>query len=293
MFFSPEEARLTILLFIAMIMAVLITCTANAYVPSTQFIFNRLAAQHGKGEYSIDDEVTFHEGADTAIFHENWLVFDGGEMRVVAVSDDGGRIFKIMKRGRVYWLEEGSSEHSDEVGPDQFMRVLLTRSAVDLKRTFVNWGIMPSEVLREKKMPKEVKDLQYEPETFVRLGRIAGTVAYVYGTPAPVEGTAPAGLWIEQDVFNIRKLRTPDSSEISLNDYATYARGLAFPRSQTILWGNHEVNVRVTKVNGVNLSGEQRRQTEPSWFRGHSDAATHWPKANLTPVIQDFYKHFR
>src|ERR1700734_2843397 len=97
-FQTPEEARLTFLLFISMILAAaFIACSAEAYIPSSQFVFNRITAQHGKGTYLIEDEVVIHEGAENAAIHENWIVIDGGEMRLSA-QGGGARIFRIMKK---------------------------------------------------------------------------------------------------------------------------------------------------------------------------------------------------
>ena len=87
-------------------------------------------------------------------------------------------------------------------------------------------------------------------------------------------------------------MRAPDGSDIQLNDYVTYAKGLAFPKSQTIIFDNHVANVRVTKVVGLELSTDMKRQLDVTWFRNHKESTT-WPKTAAGPVLQEFYKRFR
>src|ERR1039458_1194054 len=105
-FQTPEEASLMFLLFFSLILAAaFIACSAEAYIPNSQFVFNRIASQHGKGTYLIEDEVTIHEGSENAVIRENWIVVDGGEMRLSA-QGEGTRVFRIMKKGRLYWVDE-------------------------------------------------------------------------------------------------------------------------------------------------------------------------------------------
>lgn len=237
-------------------------------------------------------EVMFHEGIESLSVKENWLVVDGGEMRVWATGD-GLRIFKLLKRGRIYWAEQNGPEHADETPASFFMTPLFIRSPVEEKRFFMKWGILPPEVLREKRLPRDVKDIKVETEPFVRLGRTAGAIQYAYGKPAPADGPLPPGLWIEQDAFVIRKMRSPDGSEFTGSDYAPYARNLWLPRFQTILFDNHMVSMRILRVSGIELSNEHKKQLDSSWLRGHPDAGSQFPKSTLALVVQEFYKRFR
>ncbi len=292
-FQTPEEASLMFLLFISMILAAaFIACSAEAYIPSSQFVFNRLAAQHGKGTYLIEDEVTVHEGTETAVIHENWVVVDGGEMRLQA-QGDGTHVFRIMKKGRQYWVDDTGAERSAEIPQGHVMRNIMMRTPNEEKRVFVNWGVLPPDVFRDKKLPKDVKDIKVESDPFVRLGRVGGAVTLAYGKPSPNEGQPAPGLWIEQDQFNIRKMRGPDGAEVYLNDYGAYSKGLVFPKTQIINFDNHMATVRVLKVSSIVLSGELKSQFDLNWLRGRPDTRSAWPQSTLGPVIQDFYRRFR
>ncbi|MDZ4678234.1 MAG: hypothetical protein SGI74_12085 [Oligoflexia bacterium] len=292
-FQSPGEIRLTMIMFISLMAAALLfTVNANAYIPTSHFIFDRTAAQHGKSAYSIEQEVIFSEGIERLTVKENWLVVDGGEMRVQAYGDNF-RVIKLLKRGRNYWVDQDSSERGGEVSPDFFMSPLLTRSAMDLKKHFNKWGIIPAEALREKRISKDLKEIKVETENFVRLGRVSGAVTYTYGKLTPVNSPATPGLWIEQDAFVIRKMRSPSGAEFFGNNYLAYLKNLWFPRNQTITFDNHTVEVRVTRVQSIDLNTEQKRQFDSNWFRNRPDVATMWPKSSLAPVVQEFYKRFR
>ena len=292
-FQTPEEASLMFLLFISMILAAaFIACSAEAYIPNSQFVFNRLTAQHGKGTYLVEDEVTIHEGTENVVIRENWIVVDGGEMRLSA-QGDGAHVFRIMKKGRLYWVDDKGAERSAEIPQSHVMRNIMMRTPNEEKRIFVNWGILPPDVFHDKKLPKDLKDIKVESEPFVRLGRIGGAVALAYGKPSPADGQPTPGLWIEQDQFNIRKMRSPDGAEVYLNDYGVYSKGLVFPKTQIINFDNHMATVRVLKVSSIVLSGDYSRQFDLNWLRGRPDTRSAWPQSTLGPVVQEFYRRFR
>jgi hypothetical protein len=191
-------------------------------------------------------------------------------------------------------VDADGSERSQDVPTDSSMKILMMRTANEEKRIFVNWGVLPADVYKEKKLPKEVKDITVSSEPFVRLGRVAGVVAYAYGTPAPAQGSAPPpGLWIEQDQFTIRKVRTPDGAELNFNDYGSYSKGLVFPKSQIINFDTHTAQIRVTRVSSMELSGESRRQFDLNWLRSRPDARSNWPATPLGAVVQEFFRRFR
>jgi hypothetical protein len=290
MHFYPEGPMFKKFLIL---MVFLVSAQASAYLIGSKLVFDRVSTQHGKGAYTIEQEVTFHEGADTFQVRENWLVGDGGNMRVY-VTGNGIKIFRLLKKKRIFWID-GGSERADNESVDYFMSPLLTRSPNELKREFVRWGVLPEEALRDRPVVRDLKQINNETENFVRLARVAGTTCYAYGQPEPVVSQGPLlpGVWIEQDAFVMRKLRSPSGAEFVGNDYAPYSKNLWYPRNQLISFDNHTISIRVLSVNSVELTNDRKGQLEPSWIRGHSDANAIWPKNNLVGVIQEFYKRFR
>ena len=265
---------------------VLIPVLALAYIPSSSFIFERVAGLHGKGVYKMLMSVQFAENGETHTVKESWIVVDGGEIKV-SVTGDGFQLTHLLKRGRIYWIEENGQEHVSEVPSDYFMPALLMRSPMELKKFFARWGVLPPEALKEKRLPKESKDIVVATEPFVKLGRVNGAVQYEYGNP---DGPS---LWIEQDHFFITKMRAPSGAEFLGQNYIIYSRGLAFPKIQTVTFNGKKADIRVTGLSGTAYSNDIKKQMEPSWMRDHTAERTIWPTHSLSSTIQEFYKHFR
>ncbi len=263
--------------------------TAWAYIPSSSFVFDRVSNLHGKGAYRMTMDVTFTENNETQVVKESWLILDGGEMRVTA-QGEGFQLTHLLKRGKIYSIEQNGQERSSDLSLDAFMPPLLIRNSLDLKRYFVRWGALPVDSLKEKRMPKESKDVKVESDPFVRLGRANGAVQYEYGPPP--NSTSTPGVWIEQDHFFITKMRSPTGAEFTGQNYIVFAKNLAFPKIQTIIFNGKKTDIKVTSVSGIDLTAEQKRQMDFSWMRDHQEK-TQWPSHSLSNSVQEFYKHFR
>lgn len=266
---------------------VFISITAFAYIPNSSFVFDRVADLHGRGNYKITMDVVFKQGAETQTVKEVWTISENGDMMVQAYGGNF-KLTRLIKKNRVYWQPEGGNQAIQEISVDSYMPILFDRSALDLKRTFVRWGAIPPDALKDKKAPKELTDIKVESEPFVRLGRVNGAVQFAYGEPDK------PGVWIQQDQFFITKLKTPSGADITSQDFAVYAKNLAFPKTQTIKFGPNQVEIKVTGLSGVEqLSKEEKARMEPGYWRSKPDYATSWPKSTLTDTMQDFYKRFR
>src|ERR1017187_7975699 len=258
--------------FSIIILTFFLSVSALAYIPTTHFILDRVAASHGKGAYSIDLEVVFREGGDSYTARENWIVGEDGSLRVFASGPEGFRTYRLKKINRIYWTDTGRVDRSEEATNDYIMFPLLTRSTLEIKRFFVRWNIIPAEVLTPRhtvdlKEVKSVKELAPEKEDFVRLGRTAGAVTYTFGVPTPANSKPNPGLWVEQDAFAVRLMRAPSGAELAASDYAPYSKGLWFPRSQTLTFDNHSVAIRTVRVQSVELSRDQKAQLDASYLR--------------------------
>lgn len=259
---------------------------ALAYIPSSQFIFDRTAELHGKGAYKIVQELTFKGPSETQIVRETWTIVDGGEMLVQAAGEEF-QMTRLLKRGRIYWADTNGNDQSVEVPVDYYMPALIIRNSTELKKFFFKWGALPPEALREKYTPRDLKQLKIETEKFVRLGRVNGTVQYQFGQ------TDGAALWIEQDQFFVTKMRAPSGAEFLGQDYIIFSRGFAYPKTQSITFGANKVDIKTLSVVAINLTADMKKQFEPAAFRGREDINVVWPKHSLASLVQDFYKRFR
>ena len=145
--------------------------------------------------------------------------------------------------------------------------------------------LVPANVLSKKSI-KSSKDADYQPESFIRLSRAGGTIAYAIGTPSPEDQELP-GFWIEQDQFVLRKFRLPTKAEVTADKYSSYARGLMYPRTQVIRWGNNQVTVQTISVSS---------RTKDAFNQFGQKAATKMEALNSLPAaatVEEFYKRFR
>jgi len=280
-----------ILIFLVLCL-LMVTHESRSAIPSTNFVMNQVAANHGKGTYIIDQEVTLREPEGTNIIQERLYVVNGGEILLTARGNDGFSAWRLMKNGRIFWTD-GSSEKASLISNDNPAFILFTHNSQDLKQRLLRLGILVVQNTEPKKVPKDLKDIKYEPEPNVRLGRVAGTVTYAYGTPAPITGPLPPGLWIEQDLFVVRKFRAGPDAEFTADDVTEFSKGLWYPRQQTLTFGGHLANVRVTHVHATEFPADIKKQFEPTYMRGRPETTTVWPKSTMTDILQEFYKRFR
>lgn len=270
----------------------LIPFVVLAYVPNSQFIFSKVASLHGQGSYIIEQEVEFVVGTERLPVKEQWIVVDGGEMRL-QVMNDNISLTKIYRKGRVFWNDQKNNERSLEMPVDFFMPALLTRNSNELKKIFLRWNILTAEAFKEKRPPRDVKDIKYEPEKFVRLARVDGGVMYAFGQPSPVEGPLQPGLWVEQDVFNIRKIRTPSGAEYNGGQFSNFSKNLSFPKFQSLSFDGNSVSVRLTKVQSVGLTNEQKKNMDPVSLRAQKQFGARFPAGPMGRVVEAFYTRMR
>jgi hypothetical protein len=129
----------------ALFTVVCLSIQARAYIPSSQFIFDRVSSLHGKGAYKITMDLAISLENEVQNIKETWLVVDGGEMYLHA-QGDGFRTARLLKRGRIFWIDQDGSERSSESGPEFFMSYLLIRSPLDLKRALVKNGYLTPDI---------------------------------------------------------------------------------------------------------------------------------------------------
>ncbi|MES2855881.1 MAG: hypothetical protein V4692_08455, partial [Bdellovibrionota bacterium] len=126
----------------------------------------------------------------------------------------------------------------------------------------------------------------HAPEALVRLGRVDGVVAYVFGVPATGDESKP-GVWIEQDSFLLRKFRFPTSAEVVASHHVTYDSALKLPKDRRISWDSNVVNVRVLSAKA--LPAAQAQKLLASTTLTANDAK----EARLPDVAKEFYSRFR
>lgn len=267
----------------------ILSLIAGAAIPSGRMIVQRTVDNAGTGSYVIEQEVQFPNGTESFALKEVWVVENDRSMRVTVtpLRDPKDSVhIQILYAGGRRWIMKNGKRDDGSIPADFAERPFHFRTPEAMGRWLSQNKIAPANALAKKPLPRRLEDIKHAPEDFLRLARVDGVIAWAFGSPSSPKGDPLPGLWIEQDVFLIRKIRFPSGAEISAEDYSSYARGLHFPRARTIRWGANSVSLRVLSVAG-------RAPAIPL-----SSLDTSWKVQGLEgqpaqTLIEEFYTRFR
>lgn len=225
---------------------------STAALLPTKTILQKTTENTGSGVYSIEQEVQFNNGDDTLSIKEVWLIENEKSMRLsVSGGKDLNNSFKLQfvySGGQKFSLSNGGKK-SEKI-PDDFLEKYLNfRSTEAFFNQLIMGAIIPAGSPLNRTPIKTNGNFTYEPEPWVRFSRAGGAVTYAFGNAtSPEQELNNPGIWIEQDLFVVRKLRLKSQVEMSANNYNQFAKGLYYPRQRTIRWGNNTVTIRLISV---------------------------------------------
>jgi hypothetical protein len=259
-----------------LILITLLFCSsALAALPKVGLILTRTSENAGSGIYQIEQEVQFANGQDTLVLKEIWLIENENNMKLIVTGT------KELKE-QVAFSVSSTNKRSNEEFIEKYFHI---RSPEAYAQILNQMKLVPSNVLA-KKVPKNLKDMDYQPEPFVRLSRSGGVVSYAIGA-LPVQEKDPAGFWIEQDQFVLRKFRLPTEVEVTAERYSSYARGLMFPRTRVVRWGSSQVTIQTISVTP---------KGKEAWAQFGLKTPAKMEALNnqqAASVVDEFYKRFR
>ena len=274
---------------------------AVAYTPEFIMIMSRTAENHGHGMYKIVQDVTLQSEPNNLVVRETWYIKNENQMRLEVKGRNRLEglvaITFIYDGNRRIYIDNHGTKKVSRPSDDWFEPYFHFRFQKNIKPRMVAAKMAPTTILEEdkKRSRKKVFDPE-EPrkvEPFVRLSRVGGVVAYAIGEPTPSGSTeALPGLWIEQDQFQIRKVRFPSRAVVSANNYSRYANKLTLPGTQTIAWENRQVQIQVVSVKALPTTGKTLKiLSEASLdFGKDPQLALKIPEIE---AVTDFYKQFR
>lgn len=279
----------------ALVFALLTSLSTFAYIPEYSLIASRTADQHGRGAFLIENEVILRRDGEPLTVKETWTVNGEGQMRVTL---EGKGPLKGLVQGSIlfentqkFFIDPSTQRLMQQrLGEDWLEPLFHFRSSKFLRSRLVTLKVAPAESLHDRApLSSDNNDPQYTPPGFVRLSRVGGSVAWAIGTP-PANGVATAPtLWIEQDQFVIRKLRTPDQTVVKADDYTKYDDGLYFPRTRTYNFGKTTVEIRTVSVKSLGrLKGVDSRFKNSSLVAARD--ALKLPDAE---ALKEFYARYR
>ncbi|QLY25365.1 hypothetical protein [Bdellovibrio sp. KM01] len=279
---------------IASLVGILSPALASAFILPTRTILQKTSDNAGSGIYAIEQEVQFANGDDTIHVRETWLIDNDRTMRLTVTGtkelQGNFRMQFLYAGGQRYTVLNGAKK--SEKTPDDFLEKYLNfRSPEVFANNLAQLKIIPHGGYSKRILAKKGEDVKYEPESWVRYSRTGGVVNYAFGTPTPEDDkNGNPGLWIEQDQFVIRKIRLPSQVEMTADNYNQFAKGLYYPRSRTIRWGNNTATIRL-------ISASARPATAVTQFQPSSlDINTKLDgleKLAAKDAIIEFYSRFR
>ncbi len=256
---------------------------SHAYIPPLRMILERTSENAGNGVYAIDTETTFTDGTNEASVKESWLVENERTLRLTVT---GLKELKGLKLTYLYdngqkWAMKAQKRESQAMPVDFIERWHHIRNADALTNVLVATHLIPD-------FKKEKQSRTIFEESILKLSRSQGVVNYAIGENKKELGIPK--LWVEQDFFVIRKIRLPSQVELEFDNYKSYSKGLNYPKSKLIRWGQNKVTVNTLSV--VPKTGNLSAQFNPQSLdnSNQSEVLFNHP---LKPLLEEFYSRFR
>ncbi|MEK2689311.1 hypothetical protein [Bdellovibrio sp. GT3] len=279
---------------LASLIGVLAPALGSAFILPTRTILQKTSDNAGSGIYAVEQEVQFANGDDTILVRETWLIDNDRTMRLTVTGTkelQGNFRMQFLYAGGQRWTVLNGNRKSDKT-PDDFLEKYLNFRNPDIfANTLASMKIIPAGAYSKRLTAKKGDDIKYDAESWVRYSRTGGAVNYAFGTPTPEDDKNNyPGLWIEQDQFVVRKVRLPSQVEMTADNYNQFAKGLHYPRTRTIRWGNNTATIRL-------ISASARPATAASQFQPNSlDMNTKLDgldKLSAKDAVIEFYSRFR
>lgn len=267
-------------------------------IPKFSMIMSRTAENHGHGYYRLEEEVTFQEKEETYLTREIWYVKDSQNMRLEVRGLKGLsgllQLTYIYNGSKKFFIDSNGTFKVSQPGENWFEPYLHFRFQKNILPRMVRENIIPADLaVDDHSLITDNHKNHLNFKKNIRLSRIAGGIAYAIGTPTP-EGQMSLlpGLWIEQDLFNVRKIRFPSQAVVLADEYSSFAQRFSFPTRQTINWQEKTVQIKVLNVKSLNSSADVTALLEPKKldFGKHPHLSSKIPDV---PLIKSFYQEFR
>ncbi|MCB0350238.1 MAG: hypothetical protein KDD38_03585 [Bdellovibrionales bacterium] len=280
-----------------LILCLLFSSNAQAYIPPYWMIMSRTSDNHGKGVYTVEQDLVLNHGEEPLIIHERWTVQDENNLRL-EVTGRGSlqnriRLTYVYQNNRRYFVDENGARRAEKIPNDFFEPYFHYRLSKNIKPMLVAQKIAPAISLKSDSHRYSEKSPFPPAEPYVRLSRTGGSVSYAIGSPTPVSSSdLYPGIWIEQDQFHVRKLRLPSQFEIRADDFKKYSRGLWYPSTLDLRWGDKSAKIQVKNVNAINSTTQVKTSLQPT-------SLNYGENPNLSRLFPDdetiryFYTHMR
>lgn len=258
-----------------------------AAIMPTRVIIEKAVEAAGTGPLIVEQDVVLGEGSQTITLKETWSIEGDDKMKVVVTSPQvKGAVFAAVYRGGQRQIAQGGQVSSGP-GPTEPIEALHHfRSSQRMGALLIRMNLIPESAMTYR--PTGVKSTQfvYKEEPFVRLARTNGIVAYALGSPSIGEEELSPGLWIEQDVFVVRKVRFPSGAVVTADQYSIIGKNTQFPKQREVRWNSNKALIQFKNAQAKPLAPNVFNSVEVSSFDNIQDAL-------LKSFAEEFYLRFR
>jgi hypothetical protein len=273
----------------------LVTVNSHGYIPSARMILDRVAESALKTPLFVEQDVTILSADQSVSVKEQWLFENENSIRLIVRGE------KDLKEQIVFQTLFSDNQKTTTLsgllqtqrsprGPLE--KIFFFKGTENLMRFLVQQSIVGDEIYRSqnfKKIPGNV-GFQYQPEAFLRLGRLGGSVAYVFGPPPKGDAISP-GFWVEQDQFHVLKLRNANGDEMRSEKPTTYSRSAKWPKELSYNWGSggSAAQAQVQVINVRMAEASHRQLFQKNADKRSADFERHTGRY----LIEEFYQRFR
>lgn len=225
-----------------------------AYIPRLPTILAKTVAKNG-GKKALIIQRTVNLKDENLNSKETWYIAHADLMKVVVEGTDDGKDWKfeiLYKKGKRFTPTVKGTIKTFKASSEFYEPLLHYRSSKSLLNRLIRLQVLPTWAPRL--MQGENKTSQ---KNFIQLDRYKGTVTYALGSTKTKGTLEPPQVWLQQDSFNIQKIRLPSQVEVEFSDYRDHdereKKELTQPEAQVIHWKRSTVNIQTTSIKVVDL----------------------------------------
>lgn len=265
----------------------LVCISANAYIPSPDFIIGKTVKNSGQGVYQIKQDLQFPLPDKTVSVTETWWV-SGPDLQFVKIDGLLFTQYYLYKNGKKYSFNNQGQLVASANSPFFAEPFFFYRNSQDLKTALLQKKLAPAQAFKKRPTFKTKQELDKWNEPFLGLSRFKGSVTYVLGFAA--QNSAQPGIWIEQDRFVVRKIKLSQDAEISVESVSELSKSLSYPKTKIYTWQNGSVQADLTRGDSLKSGTEFFNENE---FSKLANQNRELPQEYKGSLIEEFYKRFR
>jgi len=265
----------------------------KAYIPSSRMILDKIVENALKTPLYVEQEVHLTSSQASVFLKEQWLFENENSFRLIVRGEKDLQDliqFQIQFNDNQRSSSMSGSMQVSRLTHPLFEKIFFIKNTENLMRFLTQNEIVGNEIFNSqnfKKIPGN-NGFQYQPENFLRLGRLGGRLSYVFG-PTPKDEKLTPGFWVEQDLFNILKIRNSQGEEFRLEKLVAFNRGARWSKEMQFSWGAPLATAQIQALTVRTADTNLRQTFQKKLERRSHDFEKHAGK-NL---IEEFYSRFR